>query len=156
MTITYEIASRTLARELTAVIRGKLPPEELAGWLAGVFKTVHDYLLDSATEPVGPPFARYTFLADTVAVEAGFPVAGEIAGDGLVEPSALPGGTAAVIVHMGGYEDLDKAYAAVHDWLDAHGHVPAGPHWEVYVTDPTAEPDPHRWRTDIVVPYRAG
>jgi effector-binding domain-containing protein len=57
---------------------------------------------------------------------------------------------------MGSYESLDRAYAAVHRWLDDEGYAPAGPHWEVYFTDPAAEADPARWRTDIVVPYRAG
>jgi effector-binding domain-containing protein len=156
MTITYEVTSRTLAREFTAVVRGEMPPDELGGWLAGVFKTVYDYLLDLGVEPIGAPFARYTFLADTIAVEAGLRVPDEIPGDGVVEPSALPGGAAAVTIHMGNYAHLDKAYGAVHRWLDDHGYAPAGPHWEVYFTDPTEEPDPARWRTDLVVPYRTG
>jgi hypothetical protein len=55
----------------------------------------------------------------------------------------------------GPYEDVAKAYAACRAWLDDHGLEPAGPHWEVYRTDPSTEPDPARWRTDVVLPFRA-
>jgi effector-binding domain-containing protein len=155
MTLTYEITNHVLVDEYTAVVRGEVPRDELPGWLAGTFQAVYDYLRRAGIAPTGPPFARYTFLAGVVAVEAGFPVPYEIPGDDLVKSSALPAGHAAVTTHIGGYEDLDRAYLAIVSWLDVHGYELAGPHWEVYRTDPSAEPDPTRWRTDIVVPYRA-
>jgi effector-binding domain-containing protein len=151
---TYEITSRELVARHTAVVRGEMPAGELAAWLAGVYLTVQEYLTGSGAEPTGPPFARYTFLRDQVAVEAGFPVAGEISGDDLVAPSMLPAGPAAVTTHVGPYEELEVAYRAVRDWLAGRGLTPAGPHWEVYLTDPNTEPDPAHWRTDLVVPYR--
>ncbi len=154
MTLTYQIEVRALTDRYTAVVRRELPREELAGWLGEAFQAVHGYLRRNGVDPVGPPFARYTFLGDTVAVEAGFPVPHEVAGSGPVQPSTLPDGQAAVTTRVGPYEDLDKAYLAVRIWLDTRGYLPAGPHWEVYHTDPTTEPDSTRWRTDLVVPYR--
>jgi effector-binding domain-containing protein len=155
MTITYEITHRMLAQQYTAVVRGEMPPTDMPNWLAQAYHAVDDYLRRAQVRPNGPPFARFTFLGDVVAVEAGFPVPDEIEGAGEVEPSHLPEGHAAATTHLGRYEDLTNAYAAVHRWLDEHGLVPAGPHWEVYYTDPNAEPDPSRWRTDVVVPYRS-
>jgi effector-binding domain-containing protein len=154
MTITYEIGARALPDQNTAVQRGEVPAVELPDWLANAFRTVHKYLQRIGTSPSGPPFARFTFLADSVAVEAGFPVSKRVPGDTDVQPSVLPGGQAAVTTHIGRYEDLDKAYQAIQAWLDKHGFVPAGPHWEVYYTDPSADPDPSRWRTEVVAPYR--
>ena len=153
-TLSNEITTQVLTDRYTAVVRDELPADELPAWLAGVCRTVRDYLTRTGVPPIGPPFARYAFLGPVVAVEAGFPVPREIPGDGLVEPSTLPDGQAAVTVHWGPYEDLEKAYLACRHWLDSHGYEPAGPHWEVYHTDPFAEPDPARWRTDVVVPYR--
>lgn len=152
---TYEITSRHLASQPTAVVRGEMPAAELGEWLADSYRGVQEHLDRIGMHPSGPPFARYTFLGEDVAVEAGFPVASEIAGNGRVEPSALPGGPAAVTTHLGRYEDLEAAYDAVHDWLDTQGCTPAGPHWDVYFTDPNAEPDPAHWRTDVVAPYSA-
>lgn len=153
-TLTYEITAQVLPNRYTAVVRGEMPADELPAWLAGVYRTVHDYLGRVGVAPAGPPFARYAFLGHVVAAEAGVPVPHEIAGDGVVEPSTLPAGEAAVTSHYGPYEDVEKAYLACHIWLDNHGYRPAGPHWEVYHTDPNAEPDPARWRTDVVVPFR--
>lgn len=155
MTTAYEITTRGLVRQATAVMRAELPPRELGPWLARCFQRVYEHLTAIDTKPTGPPFARFTFLADVVAVEAGFPVGREIAGDGQVEPSALPSGSAAVTTHRGRYEDLEEAYTAIRQWIDAHGFAEIGPHWEVYVSDPAANPDPDRWRTDVVTPYRA-
>jgi effector-binding domain-containing protein len=155
VTITYEIADRMLVDQYTAVVRGEVAATDLTGWFAVAFRTVHEYLSKTEVKPSGPPFARYTFIDELVAIEAGFPVPFEVAGEGSVEPSTLPGGPAAVTTHVGRYEDLAVAFHAVHRWLDEHGLALAGPHWEIYFTDPNAEPDPSRWRTEVVVPYRA-
>jgi effector-binding domain-containing protein len=153
--LTYEIAMRELDTQPTAVVRTELPAEDLAGWLSVAYHAVVDYLRRRGTHPAGPPFARIAFQDGTVAAEAGFPVTHEVAGDGYVEASVLPGGPAAVTTHLGRYENLEVAYRAVRDWVADHGYVPAGPQWEVYHTDPTAEPNPERWRTDVVLPCRA-
>lgn len=152
--LTYDVTTRALTDRCTAVVRAELPVAELPAWLVGVFRTVRDYLARAGVDPAGPPFARLAFLGTVVAAEAGFPVPHEVPGDDLVEPSTLPDGPAAVTTHMGRYEDVDKAYLACLGWLDSRNLAPAGPHWEVYHTDPDVEPDPARWRTDVVVPYR--
>lgn len=155
MTSGYTVRRVVLARQPTAVMRAELAPEQMSQWLPECYWKVAEYLRTVDVQPAGPPFARFTFLADVIAVEAGFPCTAEITGDGEVEPSALPGGPAAVTTHMGRYDDLGSAYKAVHAWLVARGRAEAGPHWEVYFTDPTAEPDSSHWRTDVVTPYRA-
>lgn len=154
MSITYEITDQLLTEQDTAVMRGEIATQDVPGWLAAAYRAVDEYLRRAQVGPAGPPFARFTFMNDVVAVEAGFPVPHEVPGDDPVEPSRLPGGPAAVTTHIGRYEDLTSAYEAIHRWLGEHGYSPAGPHWEVYFTDPSVEPDPTRWRTDVVAPYR--
>jgi effector-binding domain-containing protein len=154
MTITYEITDQLLTNQHTVVVRGEIEPRYMPAWLAAAYRDVGQFLHRAQVHPTGPPFARFTFMRDVVAVEAGFPVPHELGGEDPVEPSRLPGGPAAVTTHIGRYEDLTLAYEAVHRWLGERGFSPAGPHWEVYFTDPNVEPDPSRWRTDVVVPYR--
>jgi effector-binding domain-containing protein len=156
MTMTYDVTDRLLFDQYTAVVRDEIPRERLPAWLQEAYRDVSDYLRRHGIGFAGPPFARFTFLGDLVAVEAGFPVPGEVPGLGRVQPSRLPGGHTAVTTHFGRYEDLEDAYAAVRRWLVSHGRAPVGAHWEVYYTDPTADPDPTHWRTDVVVPYRFG
>jgi len=154
MTTTYEITTMTLSGVCTAVVRGEMNARELPFWLADTYRKVYGYLQSTGRAPTGPPFARFTFLGEQVAVEAGFPVAGELDGAGSVVSSTLPAGPAAVTTHYGRYEGLERAYDAVRAWLVEHGREPAGPHWEIYFTDPNSEPDSTRWRTDVVVPFR--
>lgn len=155
MVATYDISEVRLTRQPTAVMRGEMPASEVPSWLANCYRTVHDYLRSVGMDPAGPPFARFTFLGEDMVVEAGFPCPREIDGDGGVEPSVLPEGRAAVTSHFGRYEDLEVAYLAMQSWLRARGYSEAGPHWEVYFSDPQVDPDPRHWRTDVVMPYRA-
>lgn len=156
MSITYDITTCRLPRQETAVMRATMPAADLAGWLPEVYRTVAAYLERIGVDASGPPFARYVFLARDVAVEAGFAVATEVAGDGEVEPSFLPAGPAVITTHLGKYDGMGATCDAVQRWLDDHGRTTAGPHWEMYFTDSVTEPDPARWRTEIVVPYRTG
>ena len=55
---------------------------------------------------------------------------------------------------MGAYDSLPQTWSALTAWMSAHGLEPAGAPWEVYVTDPGAEPDTSKWRTDIFFPVR--
>ncbi len=45
-------------------------------------------------------------------------------------------------------------YRAVAAWISGHGGEVVDDAWEVYLSDPTAQPDPATWRTEIVQPYR--
>ena len=42
---------------------------------------------------------------------------------------------------MGPYDALRQTWAALTEWMSSQGLQPAGAPWEVYVTDPGAEPD---------------
>ena len=75
-----------------------------------------------------------------------------IAATGEVQPSALPGGPAIVTWHIGPYDALGGAYAALDAWVEAHGVTADGPAWEIYPSEPVG--DPATWRTQVVQPYR--
>lgn len=152
--MSYDVEGRELTEQATAMVRARLPQSQLGAWLAGAYQEVIAYLVSAHIAPAGPPYARFSFHNDLVDVEAGLPVPTPVLAYGRVTPSWLPGGPAAVTTHHGPYEDLPAAYDAVADWLKEHGHEPAGPHWETYHSDPRTEPDPSRWRTDVIAPYR--
>ena len=152
-TTAYEVTTLTMAPQLTAVVRATMPPSYLDGWLEGAFEAVEDYLLRADIPVSGPAFALYACCDGEVAVEAGYPVQVEVPGDAWVQASMLPGGPAAVVPHRGSQADLGEADAAPRGWIVARGHQPAGPHWEVFHTDPLSESDPERWRSDLVAPY---
>jgi effector-binding domain-containing protein len=49
---------------------------------------------------------------------------------------------------------MNNAHAALMTWLEENGKAQAGPIWEVYWTDPGQEPDPSRWKTELILPIR--
>lgn len=151
----YDIHAEVRAAQPTAVAIATLPVEEIGPWLANSYAAVATLVSARGAGLAGPPFARYHRLADgRFVVEAGFPVSATIEGSGDVQSSQLPGGPAAITVHIGPYGEMEPAYQALSSWVGEHGGEPVGDPWEIYFSDPVEEPDPATWRTEIVQPYR--
>ena len=69
--------------------------------------------------------------------------------EGIVR-SATPAGLTAFVAHVGPYELLGAAHAAIQEWCAKQGHRLAGPQWEIYGHWQTEwNADPSRIRTDV-------
>ena len=109
--------------------------------------------------PAGPPLIRYHVIdmEGEMEVELGVPVAGEFTGAGRVRPGVVPGGRYVTLLHTGPYDGLMAANAALQDWAGQRGITlassPDHRSWpgrvEYYLTDPSAEPDPANWQTEV-------
>lgn len=153
---THHIEQRDLAPRTTAVLRSTLAVAGIGPFIGHAVEAVTTALAAQGIAATGPPFARYHRTGEgEFAVEAGLPTASAVAPRGEVLASSLPGGPVAVMTHVGPYDEMEPAYQALADWVAARGGAPAGDPWEVYLTDPEQEPDPQRWRTEIVMPVRA-
>ena len=117
------------------------------------YSAVGSLLADGTLVPVGPALAIYR--GDVQArfdLELGFPVADAPrspipAGDLEVVGATLPSGPALAATHLGAYDDLGDAWARLADTPGAR-HTNT---WiEVYVTDPSVDPD--HLRTDLLMP----
>lgn len=155
----YEVIERVLVEQPTVVMRHRLEVTGIAAWIGPAFSRVQQAICAAGLWPDGMPFARYQKvpeMAATFDVEAGFPVSRPLpectAGD--VHPSRLPGGPAAVTLHVGPYDAMTPAYEALEKWIADRGGTPDGPPWECYQSEPWG--DPATWRTEIVQPYRLG
>src|SRR5918993_2238552 len=125
----------------TAVVRGRVTRRDLPDFLGKAFAAVGDAVERQDTHVTGPPLAVYRLPgADGFDVEAGFPVAAAIVADGPVVPGMLPGGRTVEAVHVGPYETLPAAYAAMAAWIRGHGLRSSPGRWEVYLTDPDQAP----------------
>jgi effector-binding domain-containing protein len=150
------IEMRDLPEQDTAVEVATISVGEIPAFIGRALGEVAGYLQRKGAGPAGMPFARYHRLDDgRFEVEAGFPATTPTSGEGDVEPSELPAGPAAVMTYVGPYDAMEPAYGELLAWVRDRGGEPAGDPWEVYLTDPEAEPDPSTWRTEIVMPYRS-
>lgn len=153
--MTYEVEITELFPQPTLAIKATTTPAELANVLGVLFGRVLAYARESGAEIVGQPFTRYlAFNEKTVQLEAGMPVAMSVEGRSEVIAGELPAGPAAVTVHVGPYSRLAEAHVAISAWLTENGRQPAGPPWEVYLTDPGRVPDPEKWQTRVVYPLK--
>jgi effector-binding domain-containing protein len=79
-------------------------------------------------------------------VDFGVEVLGPFDATGEVVPVRTPAGEVATAVHLGPYDELDDAHAAIEAWRTSEGRTFAGMSWEIY-GDPT--PDPAQTRTTV-------
>ncbi len=135
-----------------AVIRVDVPVAELPRAIGEAIGEVESRMAEAGVEMAGPPFARYLGFGPVVAAEIGCPVRRPAPHVGRVFPAQLPGGRIASILHVGPYETINDTYARLEAWLADTGATAGGPMWEVYWSDPVAEPDPATWRTEVLVP----
>ncbi len=123
---------------------------EVVGWLGA-----HGH------RPAGPPFIRYNVIdmAGDLDIEVGVATEYPIDGDDEVVSGELPAGRYVWATYHGAPAGLVAAVGGVLDWAAAQGvtfdreQTPRGEHWgcraEFYNTDPTVEPNPDNWVTDL-------
>lgn len=152
--VTFELVD--LQEQPTAVLRGAVPTADLPTFFHDAFSTVASSLAAHGLAPVGPPFGCYLSMpGEMVELVAGFPVVAPIEPDDRVEPFTLPSGRAVTVTHVGPFEQLSHTYDALMHHASATGLALGEVMWEIYLTDPTAQPDPEQWLTRIVWPLNA-
>ena len=150
-----KIELRVLGGHQTAVIREEVPENDLAEAMGRMFQAVMAALNEQGIEPASQPFARYHSFGENIDFEAGVIVSQPITPAGDVKPGELPAGPAAIAVHTGTYETLGATHAAMRRWLEANpAQQQNGGPFEIYVSDPAAEPDPAKWMTEVIYPLK--
>jgi effector-binding domain-containing protein len=127
-----------------AVVRRQASTRELATVVPAACGVVWDVLRELQVPGAGRNVAVY--LDDAIHLEVGVEVDAPFTGYGEVIGTSTPGGRVATATHVGPYDRLSGAHAAVVAWCAGRGEVLAGPSWEVYghwIDDPA------RLRTDV-------
>jgi effector-binding domain-containing protein len=137
----------------TAAVRDRVPMTELTDFFSRAFEQTMAALTAQGVHPAGTPFGKYYGQpADSVDVEAGFPVATPITPSGSVIAGTLPSGRAVSAVHIGPYDTMTSTYSLIEGYFAEKNLKPGPVMWECYLTDPAVEPDPAGWRTEIFWP----
>jgi effector-binding domain-containing protein len=151
--VAYDIEVRRLAEQPVAstTVPG-ITNDAVGAALHGVLPDIFTHLQSQGVAMAGAPFARYHGGKDgTIDLEIGLPVGGDFAETDTIKRGSLPAGEALAVVHVGPYEGLPGAVAALAEWRVANGRVAGGPYWEVYVDDPATVP-PEKVRTELFEP----
>lgn len=131
---------RRLPATRALVARAEVAPEDCGGWLLPAFADLRRDAAAAGLGVAGVEGALYSdafFEAGRGDVTAFLPVAGDGGGRGTVVE--LPAITAAVLVHDGPFDDLDRAYAALGTAVVEMGVAGPGPIREHYLTPASTE-----------------
>jgi effector-binding domain-containing protein len=153
--VAYEIEELHLAPQpVASTLVPGIGAGAVGAALHGTLPDIFSHLHAGGVAMVGAPFARYHSGADgTIDLEAGIPVGGPFVETDTIRARELPGGDAIATVHVGAYDRLPEALAALAAWRASHGRGSAGAYWEIYVDDPSTVPA-EQVRTQLVEPLR--
>ena len=118
-----------------------------------------EYQKKNKLKPAGAPMAWYKKQKGPYFFEAGIPVnkAGSKSVSG-VKIREMPAGKVLIAHFYGPFELLPQGYDAIKEWMKDNKKTPAGPAYEIYITDPLDKKgkpiDPYKIQTDIVFPIR--
>lgn len=144
---------KTLEPRAAAVCRAEVPVDQIKEVFGKTLGRVFEVVASQGLTPTGAPFSFYPSMpTETVKVIIGVPIAGRLSPTSGVESFELPGGDVVTGVHTGPYEALSVTYEELMTWAAGQGIALSEGMWESYLSDPMEEPDPHKWRTEIVWP----
>ena len=124
----YMIATHHVEPQPIVSIRDRRKQDDLPGFLKAAIPELLGRLRILGVGPAGPPFVIYhEFGAEGIDAEVSVPTDGPVAATGRIESRVLPAMTVARAVHVGPYEKLGDAYAALWNWIRGHGFETAGP-----------------------------
>lgn len=137
-------------------VTDQVPMAEMnSEFFASHFAEVGSYLGEDAANLTGAPFAiveewdtenKLATIAVSLAVDSEKPGNDRVKRGTTYEGKVLKG------IHMGPYEGTGTVHYAIDDFAKENNLQIIGAPWEVYVTDPTTEPDVNKWITEIYYP----
>jgi hypothetical protein len=133
--VTSEPVVRTVAAAPIAAVRRRLRPGEIGGAWKPALDLVWAVVRSEPGLWAGGHNVFVYHPADNdgrLMVEFGVEVTRPCSAQDEVVPAESPGGRIVEIVRTGPIERLPEAYAAIDDWMAAHGELAAGATWEIY------------------------
>lgn len=149
----YVISTRESGPQPIVSMRDRRPTRELPAFLGESFGQLFGRLGLLGVVPAGPPFVIYhEFGPDDIDAEVCVPVAQAVTATGKVRSRIVPAATVVQTLHVGRYEDLKAAYAALTDWISRNEFEAAGPVQERYLNAPGDQVSPEEYRTEVEIP----
>jgi effector-binding domain-containing protein len=145
---------RTVQEQAMVAVRTTTPVEKLSEVMGACYGDVIQYLGSQNAQPAGPPFAIYYNMdMSNLDVAIGFPVATALEGSGRAQAGTIPGGKAAVEMHIGAYDKIGEAYERLSAFVKENNLEIDTCTYEFYLNDPGETP-PENLETEIYFPLK--
>lgn len=149
-----KIEIKHIEAQKALVVKADVPTSEIGPKMGELYGLLFGYLGQNQLQPAGPAFAVYYSFdpqGNTV-FEAGVPILAKTKGNGEVFYKEFEGMNAVSTLYIGPYEKMEPVYIALDKFIKDNNLKEKGISWEVYLTDPMAEPDPNKYQTLIYFP----
>lgn len=143
----YAIETRVMAPQTALVIKSKAKVEEAGPAIATILKKVETFIISKKMQIGGAAFTRtFKFEKGILEFESGYPVPPKTKGEGEIVSVELPKGKVVTTTHIGPQDSSEKAYEAIHAWMEKNKAKEAGAPWEVYLSGPGVAPEKAKMR----------
>lgn len=121
-----------------------------------LFEEVNAFMESNEVKSKLSPIVIYHFWSDSIVdVEAGIQLDDSIYSESKrVTLNKIDTGNVVTATHYGAYDRLPETYFSINEWMRRNSVEIIGAPWEVYVTDPSLEPNPDKWKTEIYFPIK--
>lgn len=135
-------------------IRDTVNQMEISNAHGKMYAHINRFMDNAGIDINGEPLVIYHYWSDSIIdIEAGIPVKDSVSiNDDVVKLNKIQAGDVVTAIHYGPYDRLPETYFGINEWMRKNKVVVIGPPWEVYLTDPTTEADPEKWKTAIYFP----
>ena len=149
----YQFTSHDTPALRILFVRDAIEPDGFPAFLGGAFPELYAHIARHEITPAGHPFVIYhAFGPDRIDAQVCAPIAGPASGEGRIQVGSIPAAPVVRTLHVGRYEDLGSAYAALGEWIADHGLTPVGPIRERYLTGVGDGVPPETYRTELDQP----
>lgn len=137
-------------------ITDSVTAEEYGPFMESSYGMLYMYAIRNEVEFQGHPYTVYHHWdpEGKILMEVSLPLAEAIPGEDPIKSVMSPGGKAVRAVHRGAYEDIGPAHEAIAKYIEVLELEMTGSPWEVYITDPSQEPDTAKWETVVYYPIK--
>lgn len=153
---TGEIRVETLKSQRALATKTKVAMEEMDTKMEECFDKVNETIQKYNLQMTGAPFAIWHEWNEDgeSTMECGIPVSKPVKITGDVRVISTYRGKVVTALHAGSYETSGNTWEALDKYIEENNLEVNGAPWEVYLADPSNEPDPEKYRTQIYYPVK--
>ena len=124
--------------------------------LGEVYGEIYHSLASQGTMPISQPFAKYISFPhnpgdeNKVVLQAGAFMEVEIETEGRLQIGFTTEGNTLQASHFGVYETAGTTHDAMQKYCDENDYTTNGSAYEMYITDPSLEPNSANWETKVI------
>lgn len=153
-----DISEVILTPHPALIIRDSAMVTEIEKKMGEMYGEIMGYMQQKKIEMAGPPFCVYYSwnVEKPFVMGAGIPLVKPMKPEenSNIKFYELPTGKAIKGIHKGKYDKSGITHDAMHQYMTEKKMEITGYPWEVYITDPSKEPDTSKWITEIYYPVK--